>query len=359
MLPAEPLDDLRSPLEAWLATHLPAASVEIGDLGRPGSGFSAETIVVAARVTAVDGTAEERTFVVRKQSADPPVYPVQVPGWGIEVALQYEIMAALGRHSEVPVAAMIGYEADPAVLGTPFFVMVHVAGNVPVESPPYTEAGFFVAATPEQRTTLLTDGVATMAKVHAVDWRAAGLGWLVAPRTAPGLETQLALWERYAYGELAGRVHPLIDRARDHLHAYRPPMSDPVLCWGDPRPGNMIWGPDFTCRCATDFEAASIGPAESDVGWWLLFDRTMHESVGRERLPGDIGRAAQKAVYEQAAGRDLGDLHYWEVFAGFRYAAIVVKVMNRAVARGLLPADQEIWLHNPAADALGLVLGGG
>ena len=39
---------------------------------------------------------------------------------------------------------MIGYEADPAVLGTQFFVMGYVEGRVPVEDPPYTTAGFFL-----------------------------------------------------------------------------------------------------------------------------------------------------------------------------------------------------------------------
>jgi hypothetical protein len=35
-----------------------------------------------------------------------------------------------------------------------------------------------------------------------------------------------------------------------------------------------------------------------------------------------------------------------------RYAAIVVRIMNRWVDRGDLPADQMIWLQNPAADCL-------
>ena len=352
-------DVLRAPLESWLTAHLPEAiSVTLDGFDRPGSGFSAETIVLDAHVVTAAGTAAER-LVLRKQSTDPPVYPVQVPGWGIEVALQYEIMSALGRSSDVPVAAMVGFEADPAVLGTPFFVMRHVAGRVPVESPPYTEAGFFLDASAEQRTRLITNGLATMAEVHAVDWRAAGLDWLIAPGTTPGRAPQLEVWERYADTELDGRVHPAMERARSYLHGHAPAESSPVLCWGDARPGNMIWGPDFEVRCATDFEAASIGPAESDLGWWLLFDRTMHESVGLARPDGDIDRDEQRRVYERLVGREIGDIHYWEVFAGFRYAAIVVRVMNRAVARGLMPVEQTIWLENPASVALELVLAGG
>jgi len=42
-----------------------------------------------------------------------------------------------------------------------------------------------------------------------------------------------------------------------------------------------------------------------------------------------------------------------------RYSAIVVRVMNRSVERGVLPPDHTIWLQYPAVDCrrdlLGLV----
>ena len=47
-------------------------------------------------------------------------------------------------------------------------------------------------------------------------------------------------------------------------------------------PGNIIWR-DAAPICTTDYEAASIAPPELDVGWWLMFDRTMHEWAGIER----------------------------------------------------------------------------
>ena len=70
-----------------------------------------------------------------------------------------------------------------------------------------------------------------------------------------------------------------MERAFAWLHAERPRCSPVGLCWGDPRPGNIIWR-DAAPVCVTDFEAASIAPPELDVGWWLMFDRTMHEGAG-------------------------------------------------------------------------------
>jgi aminoglycoside phosphotransferase (APT) family kinase protein len=289
--------------------------------------------------------------VLRTESPDPPIYPVQVPGWQVEIELQYRIMDALGAHSDVPVAPMIGYEADPAVLGSPFFVMGYLDGKVPVEDPPYTRAGFFVELAPAERTAMIERGLATVARVHAVDWRAAGLDFLVPAGVTPGLERQLDLWERYYRTELRDRVHPLADRAFAWLRAERPRASEPGLCWGDPRPGNIIWR-DGAPVCTTDYEAAAIAPPELDVGWWLMFDRTMHEWAGIERADGDPTRAEQLRMYEAASGRTVPDVQWFEICAAARYCAIVVRVMNRAVDRGLMPEDHTIWLENPASAAL-------
>ena len=125
-----------------------------------------------------------------------------------------------------------------------------------------------------------------------------------------------------------------------------------MLSWGDSRIGNMIWR-DFRCVCVTDFENVAIAPRAYDLGWWLMFDRWSHESMGGvARLPGEPTRAEQRAHYEKCAGIAVGDTRYYEVLAAARYCAIVVRVMNRSVARGEMPAEQRVWLENPATVCL-------
>ena len=75
-----------------------------------GSGFSAETTIIDASWVA-EGDARSSKFVLRKETPDPPVYPTQVPGMTVEVDLQYRVMEAVSRSSEVPIAPLIGYEA--------------------------------------------------------------------------------------------------------------------------------------------------------------------------------------------------------------------------------------------------------
>jgi aminoglycoside phosphotransferase (APT) family kinase protein len=117
----------------------------------------------------------------------------------------------------------------------------------------------------------------------------------------------------------------------------------------------MIWE-GFRCACVTDFENVAIAPPELDLGWWLMFDRWSHECFGVPRLPGEPTRDEQRAYYARCAGGPVADTTWYEIFGAVRYCAIVVRVMNRSVARGELPADQTIWLDNPASTCLAQLL---
>jgi aminoglycoside phosphotransferase (APT) family kinase protein len=348
-------DEQMTALARWLEPRIDgAADLRLEVAGAPSSGFSAETTILSATWTE-GGERSERKLVLRRETPDPPVYPTQVPGLTVEVEIQYRVMDALTRAGTVPIAPLVGYESDSGVLGAPFFVMGHVDGVVPIEAPMYTTEGFFTEIEPGRRTTMLATGVEAMAAVHAVDWRAADLGWLLPPGAEPTALHQLDVWEAYGGRELAGRRHPLWSQALAWLRDDPPTGSASALCWGDPRPGNVIWRDDRPA-CLTDFEAACIAPPEVDLGWWLMSDRWAHEISDAPRLPGEPTRAEQVATYEAAAGRAVGDTSWWEVFAATRYTAIVVRVMNRMVARGHMPADNTIWLDNPASACLAHLL---
>ncbi|MDH4169623.1 MAG: phosphotransferase family protein [Acidimicrobiia bacterium] len=356
-MPEHPLDGHRQPLAEWLAARIGGAdAVTIVGFDDPKSGYSAETTMLTATVTA-GGAHRDHRFVLRRETPEPPVYPVQVPGTEVEIAVQYRVMEALTEAGGVALAPLVGYDDDPTVVGMPFFVMEFVDGQVPVEDPIYTSAGFFVDATPDQRRTMIDHGVATLASVHRVDWRAAGLDWLIPDDATPDATRQLDLWEDYTRRELDGRVHAHLDRAWDYLRAEQPTTTSPALSWGDPRPGNIIWN-DFRPACVTDFEAAAIAPPEIDLGWWLMFDHWSHETMGQPRLPGEPTRDEQRERYYEALGLDLGDSTWFEVFAAARYCGIVVRVMNRLVDRGVMPADHTIWLENPASVCLSLLFPG-
>ncbi|HMC38754.1 MAG TPA: phosphotransferase family protein [Acidimicrobiales bacterium] len=330
-------------LARWLAGRLGAHDA-VTDVTPLSTGFSAETVSFRFG---------DRRLILRLESPDPAVYPQQAPGHDVEVDIQYRVMAALAAGTSIPLAGLIGFEASPAVLGTPFFVMEYVDGDVPLVAPTYASAGFFADAPPAQRAQMIEDGLRRLAEIHTIDWEKQDLGWLLPPGEEPSALRQLRIWRSYTERELAGRRFDLLERAFGWLEEHAPPHhpADVTLNWGDPRIGNMIWR-DHRCVCVTDFEAASIAPYLVDLGWWLMFDRWSHEHSGAPRLDGEPTREEQAALYFACSGRPPTDTHWYEVFAAARYCAIVVRVINRTVDRGLMPADNDYWRDNQATACL-------
>ena len=341
-------------LEGWLTDRLGVESVAVELEGRPAGGFSAETLLVGATVVR-DGASTHERFVMRCETAEPAVYPQQSSLSMPEIEIQWRIMSALAERTDLPIAPMLAYDSTGTIIGTPFFVMGFVDGVVPIESPPYTVEGFFTAESPKHRTEMISNGLAAMARLHSLDIDTLDLDWLRSDGRPPGGRRLMDLWRSFGEFELGDRIHPDLARAWAWLEERLPADSGLGLCWGDPRPGNIIWR-DRRPACLTDFEAACIGPPEFDLGWWLMFDRTMHELAGVERLAGDPGRDEQRRLYFAHAGTTPLDTTAHEVFAAARYCVIVVRVMNRLDQRGLLPPDSTVWLDNPATECLRLYL---
>ncbi len=340
--------DMAEPLAAWLTTHLDGAThVEVGAFDRPSGGYSAETLIVPITVTTSAST-EDRAIVLRREMPEPPVYPVQV-AVDNEIEIQWRVMSALAEHADVPIASLLGYETDPAVLGSPFFVMDFVSGDIPREDPAYVLAGFYADTGPVERELMASRCIDVMAGVHAVDIEAANLGWLSGSHINDG-HRQLKIWRDYAERELDGRPHDLMMAAFDRVADELPKTDTTVLTWGDARLGNVIWQ-NFRPACLTDFEAAALAPPEMDLGWCLMFEQWSHALAGIELLPGIPSLEHQVEYYAAVSNHEVADIGPWVLFAAARYAAIVVRIMNRWVDRGLLDADQTVYL-DPIAPVL-------
>lgn len=341
----EPVADDTGALERWLARHLPQAEGLICQpLERAKLGMSNDTRLVDAAWTQ-DGQSVARRFVLRCGSDGPPIHPLQTDAVADSVDLQYRVMAALRAEGSVPVAHLLPFEADRDCLGRPFFVMVHVAGWVPADHPAYTEAGPFANASPEQRRGWFAEGLAMLARIHKVDWRKAGLGWLDrAPGDGPRMPAQIALWQNYCAPIFAQGPFPLLSRALDWLAANAPAEPPPSLIWGDARPQNMIYDDALHPLLVMDWEGAAILPAETDIAYWIINDRMVHERLGVRRLPGTPEREEQVAIHARALGREPIGLPYYEVFAIMTITATmhnVLAALDRAgVEHGLgMPHD--------------------
>jgi aminoglycoside phosphotransferase (APT) family kinase protein len=347
-----------SALQTWFQRQRPdATGVEVGKIDIPSAtGFSNETIFFDVDWTE-GGEQHHEKFVGRIEPPTGALFPAQTAECGVSVGVQYRVMDIAARHG-VTICPLIGYEADASVLGQPFFVMGFVEGVIPADVPRYSEAGFLVDdATPEERRKMVRTGLEAMAKVHAIDWRTAGLEWLDASGTGePTNAVQLRVYRDFCREQLAGRPHPVMDAALDWLEANDPHDERIGLSWGDSRLANVIWR-DYEPVAVCDWEACALSPTEADVGWWLMFDRMSFEDLGATRMEGFPTREEMIQIYEEVSGREVRDPHYWEVFGAMRFAAIMIPLSDRMVNAGLAPAELNMSVANGVTDALAKLLG--
>lgn len=86
-----------------------------------------------------------------------------------------------------PVPEPLAYCTDAALIGTEFYLMAFVEGRI-FRDPALPQLP------PEERAAIYRSMNATLAQLHAVDWRAAGLGDMA--RSGSYSQRQLAIWNK-------------------------------------------------------------------------------------------------------------------------------------------------------------------
>ena len=344
------LESVRARLASWLRERLPSArGLAVSALQAPGAGFSNESLLFDLTYES-EGRAHVEPLVVRLTPEEFRVFPEY------DLARQFHVMRALGS-TAVPVPCVRWLEEDAGVLGSPFFVMDRIAGEIPSEVPPYHTVGFCFEATPEGRARTWWSGIEVLARIHTLDWRALGLGFLGVPGggTDP-LDRQLAYYTRYLEWARGPEPQPILEATLAWLRANRYVPARVALCWGDSRLPNVIFRDDAVAA-VLDWEMAFLGDPEADLGWWLFMD--WHHSVGTgiERLPGLPGRDETIGRYEALTGVAATHVLYNEVLAALRFGAILVKVAANLAAAGIPIAGPDLATNNACTRRLAEILG--
>jgi aminoglycoside phosphotransferase (APT) family kinase protein len=345
--------EVASILSRWLKTKLrDEAEVEVSDVEAPASnGFSNETILCRTHIT-TNGTTEDKRLVVRVAPTKHLLF------LDAEFSTQYRVMRTLADgDTGIPLPRLGWYEEDLSWLGVPFFTMDHVVGQVPADNLPYTMAGWVIEATPEQQATMWWSGIDALAAVHATDWRALGLDWLDDPsRGQPGIAQQMSYYRSFLDWAAKGVKVPILESTWEWLTKHQPAETgEVVLSWGDSRIGNVIWD-DFKCAAVLDWEMASLGQPEMDLGWWLYFDRQFSDGLGVPRPTGFGSHEETLGRYADMLGRPLQDIFYYEVFSGFRFAVVMLRLSDLLMGSNILPEESDMGTNNLATQLLATML---
>jgi len=331
-------------LSQWLASVLPerqAPQVTIEN-GVDANGMSSETILLTARW----GDDEQRLVArVAPTATDVPVFS------SYRLDHQFELMRLVEELTEVPVPRVRWIDTTGDVLGTPFFLMDRVDGEVPPDVMPYTFGGnWFADATPERQRELQDTTVEVLAKLHAIPDAAQQFSFLseVDPPGDTPLRRHfgwLKEWYEFAVPDI-GRSS-LVEQALQWLEEHFPTdvaASTPVLIWGDSRVGNVLYQ-DFRPVAVLDWEMATVGPRELDVSWIIFAHMVFQELAGLAGLPGlpDVLREEDvRATYERLTGATLGDLHWFYIYSAVIWCCVFMRTTARRVHFGEMEQPEDV-----------------
>ena len=336
------LDRTVDQLTRWLGRVLPdAEDIEVANLAAPASsGFSNETLLFDLRYRE-SGQPRSESLVLRIQPTGFQVFP------HYDLNLQFRSMQLLAD-TDVPVPRVLWIEEeDRDLFGAPFYVMERIDGRVPPDNPPYHQAGWLTEVAPEDRAAIWLGCFEVMARIHRLDHRAVGFGFLEQPELgATGLDQEIAQYEKYFAWAARGRPQPTAEAAFEWIKANRPKDEPEGLVWGDARVGNIIY--DGTRPAAVlDWEMVRIGSPEMDVGWAIFLDRHHSEGIQTPRLAGFPSYDETLAHYESHAGRKVANVDYYQIFAGFRFAVIMMRIAQQLAEYGIMDREaSEAFEHN-------------
>ncbi len=302
-----------SRLEPYLAAHIPGLLGPIRVAKTP-TGQSNPTFVL---------TAASGRYVLRRKP------PGELLKSAHAVEREFRVMKALAE-TAVPVPKMLHLCEDEAVLGKPFFVMEHVAGETLVDPR-------CLGLAAEARVALYDAMNATLAALHQVDFKAVGLGDFGPP--GDYFARQLTRWIGQYRATETGTL-PQMEALIGWLEANLPAADGrAALVHGDYRLDNMLVDPATgAVRALVDWELSTIGHPLADLAgqvmqWALPVGEEGRGLDGAERAA--LGIPSDADYVETYAGRAgltrIEGFGFALAFAFFRMAAILQGVKVRGL----------------------------
>lgn len=320
-------DAVISGLTALIRAQTPQArDIRLERLVRSAGGLSRENWRLDASWTDARGTHSHELMLMRDAS-----------GTLLETERdrEFAVLSALA-HSDVPTPRAHWADPDGRYLGAPSIVMDRMPG----------QCDYLVlngSAPIEARLALAQRFLEVLTRIHAFDWRAAGLGAsLGEPQDKPS-SVELAHWTR-VYQRVRLEPHPELDYIHAWLSAREPEAEAVVLVHGDFKPGNALVE-DGRITAKLDWETAHLGDPLEDLGWITNPVRR------REHQIADHWEREQIVTgYRALTGRMVNEHHltWWNVFSNWKLAVIQLTAIAEFVAGRYDRVFQTpSWLYRP------------
>ncbi|MFD9391087.1 phosphotransferase family protein [Streptomyces sp. NPDC060000] len=253
--------------------------------------------------------------------AAPPGLP---PVRNRDVLRQARLMRLLAGVPGVRVPEVLFSDRGAPTARQPFVAMELVPGQCvePVLVPRGT-----VHATQVRARAL--DAARMLAHLHRVDPRRTALA--VEPVVTLGAE--IDRWTR-AFTTVPGDLRAGHEAVGERLRATMPPAMMPVITHGDYRLGNTLCDAD-SVNAVIDWEIWALGDPRVDITWLTFFtDEARHPASPSEEPTGMPGKAELIDAYQEARGKQLSDLAWFEALTKYKESAATALLIKRARKSG-------------------------
>lgn len=247
------------------------------------------------------------------------------------------------------VPEMIAFCGDESVLGSDFYVMSRLEGDILRSRIPES-----LGLTPENTRALCESAVDRLADLHSVDLASAGLDAYA--RGDGYVARQIAGWaDRYR----RARTENVPDFAEviAWLEENAPADVAQVLIHNDYRLDNLVLrvpeaGGTPEIVGVLDWEMATVGDPLMDLGAALAYWVQADDDEGMQGMkrqptdaPGMLTREEVVRRYAERTGRDVRDWLFYEVYGLFRLAGIVQQIYYRYHhGQTTNPAFEHFWV---------------
>lgn len=241
---------------------------------------------------------------------------------------EYRVISAL-HPLGFPVAKPYGLCEDVSVIGTMFYVMDMVEGRI-LWDPTLPDC------TPDERRAIYDAKVETFAKLHTIDWRAAGLEGY--GKEGDYVARQIHRWSKQYVASETTKVEEM-DALMAWLPENIPAGETTTIVHGDYRLDNMILHPTEPQVIAVlDWELSTLGDPLADFSYhlmnWVMPSsdpaRAAIIDIPDLKTHGIPSMEEYAAKYCEYTGRDgLPELDFYFAYNAFRLAAIIQGIVGR------------------------------
>lgn len=269
--------------------------VEEYDVYRHEEGHSNETLFVEWG---------DRELVIRR----PP--PGETADTAHDVLREYRVIDAL-QDTDVPVPPTVAATDDHSIIGSDFYVMDRLRGEVLRDSEPDSFAN------EEARGRVGTELVDTLASIHELDYESVGLGEFGRPEGYT--QRQVDRWGKqlsWAFEVTTDeREVPVLKEVGEWLQDNCPDEHPHTLVHGDFKLDNVMFDgePPVELIAVFDWEMATLGDPRADLGWMLSYWREdKDQTTNREEFVSTFMTHPDYSTREELVDR-------WEEQTGYEF----------------------------------------